>query len=121
MDEEQRIRSEQYARNFGAKELLRLGCALMTLLIGGVALGFAFNNAGIMIIFTTLFFGITWFAPFWQPAYTIVHKIMGNRELPSTLPTLPKSQRKWWYYIPIAIQVIILLAILRFGLQLLFQ
>jgi hypothetical protein len=118
MDEEQKKWSEQYGRNFGAKELLRFGCAFMTFLIIGITLGILFKNAGIMIIFVVLFLGIMWLAPYWQPAYSIVHKIMGNREI---LPTLPKYQWKWWHYIPILIKVILLLAVLRFGLQLLFQ
>ena len=118
MDEKQRMIAEQHARNFGAEEFVRFGCALTTLLIVGIALGMMFHNVGIIIIFVVLFHGILWLAPYWQPAYTIVHKIMGNRDIPSTLP---KYQRKWWHYIPIAIKVIILLAILRLGVQLLFQ
>ena len=118
MDDDQQKWSKQYAANFGAKEFLRFGGAFMTLLIVGLALGMAFHNAGIIIIFIVLSHGILWFAPYWQPAYTIVHKIMGNQDLPSILPN---SQKKWWYYIPIVIKIIILLAVLRLGLQLLFQ
>src|SRR5689334_17943950 len=91
--------SKQASANFTEKEFLRYGCALIAILIIGIALGMVFHNAGIIIIFVVAFHGIIWLAPYWQPAYGIVHKIMGNPNIPSALP---KSQRKWWHYIPIA-------------------
>ncbi|HJR80414.1 MAG TPA: hypothetical protein VJ821_10105 [Anaerolineales bacterium] len=118
MDEKQKKWTEQYGSNFGAKEFLRFSCALMTLLIVGIGLGLAFKNAGIIVIFIVLFFGTLWLAPYWQPAYSIVHRIMGNPNIPVTLP---KYQRKWWHYIPIAIKVFLLLVVLRLGVQLLLQ
>ena len=118
MGEEQKKLSDQYSRNFGANEFLRFGCAFMTLLTIGIILGVVFKNAGIIIIFFVLFLGIIWLAPYWQPAYTTVHKTMGNQVIP---PTLPQRRWKWWHYIPIAIKIIMLLAALRIGIQLLFQ
>jgi len=118
MDEEQRKRSNQFAGNFGANELLRFGCVFITVQVAGIALGFLLKNFGIALISIALTFGILWLAPYWQPAYTIVHIIMGNQNIP---PTLPKYQRKWWNYISITIKVIMLLAILGTGLQLLFK
>jgi hypothetical protein len=118
MDEEQRQRSEQFARNFGAREFLRLGCLFMTLPIVGLLLGLAFKNAGIIVIFMVLFWAVLWLAPYWQPAYALVYKAMGNKNIPAELP---KHRWKWWHYIPIALKVIILLAVLRLGIQLLFQ
>jgi hypothetical protein len=116
MDEENL--SEQYARNFGTKEFLRFGCMFMALLTTGLAFGIAFKNAGVIIIFTVFLWGILWLAPYWQPAYSLVHRAMGNKDIPATLP---KYRRRWWHYIPIVIKVAILLAALRIGLQVLFQ
>lgn len=118
MDEEQKKRSEPYTGNFGEKEFLRFGCTFISLLLLGLAAGMLFHNIGITVIFIVLLWGIMWFAPYWQPAYAIVHKVMGNKDIP---PTLPKHHWKWWHYIPIVVKAAILLAALKFGLQLLFS
>ncbi len=118
MNEEQKEISEQFAKNFGAKEFVRYGCAFVSLLLSGLALGMIFHNFGITIIFITLFYGIIWLAPYWQPAYAVVHKVMGNQNIP---PALPNYQRKWWHYIPIVIKVALLLMALKIGIQSLLQ
>ena len=118
MDEEQNKWSDQYAKHFGAKELFRFGCVFMTFLSVGITLGVALRNAGIIMIFVVTFLGTLWLAPYWQPAYSIVHKTMGNPNIPSILP---KYQRKWGFYTLIAIKVILLLATLGLGIQLLFK
>lgn len=117
MNEEQKKWTDQAARSFGAREFLRFSGAFMTLLFVGIGLGLAFKNAGIIVIFLILFWGILWLAPYWQPTYSIVHKIMGNANIP---PVLPQRQWKWWQYIPIVIKVTILLVLLRLSFQLLF-
>jgi hypothetical protein len=117
MNEEQKKWTDQAARNFGGKEFLRFSCAFTTLLIVGMGLGLVFKNVGIIVIFMVLFWGILWLAPYWQPAYRIVYKVMGNANIP---PALPQRQWKWWQYIPIAIKVMILFVLLRLSFQLLF-
>jgi hypothetical protein len=117
MSEREKKWADQSSRNFGAKEFLRFSCAFMILLFVGIGLGLVFKNAGIIVIFLVLFWGILWLAPYWQPTYSIVHKIMGNANIPSVLP---QRQWKWWQYILIVIKVTILLALLRLSFQLLF-
>jgi hypothetical protein len=116
MDDEQKRWSEQYDRNFSEKEFLRYGCVLMSFLLVGITLGMTLHNAGIIVLFVVVFHAIIWLAPYWQPAYAIVRKIMGNPNIPSQLPI---HQRKWWLYIPIAVRIFILLIALRLGIQLL--
>ncbi len=118
MNEEQKEISEQFAKNFGAKEFVRYGCAFTSLLLIGLALGMIFHNSGITIIFVVLSFGIIWLAPYWQPAYAILRKAMGNPNIPATLP---RRGWKWWYYIPMAVKIAFLLIALKIGIQLLFQ
>jgi hypothetical protein len=114
---EQKKWSNQSARNFGGKEFLRFSCAFTTLLLIGMGFGLAFKNTGIIVLFLVLFWGILWLAPSWQPAYNIVHKIMGNASIP---PALPQRQWKWWQYILIAFKVMILLVLLQLSFRLLF-
>jgi hypothetical protein len=116
MDEERKKWTDQASRNFGGREFLRFSCAFTTLLIVGMSLGLVFKNTGIIVVFLLLFWGILWLAPYWQPAYSIVHKVMGNANIPSALP---QRHWQWWQYIPIAIKVTILLVLLRLSFQLL--
>ena len=90
--------------------------------LAGIALSFVFKNFGIALISIALTFGVLWLAPYWQPAYTIFHKMMGNKNIP---PALPKFRRKWWeyiiLYIIVGIKLYILLAVLFIGIKLIFS
>jgi hypothetical protein len=85
--------------------------------IMGLALGFAFN-IGIFIIFVAVFFGILWLCPYWQPAYSIIYRIIGNK---SISPLLGIGKLKWWQYISPGIKILFLVYILYVAIKLLFQ
>src|SRR5258706_9093988 len=112
MDDKQSESSKQYSANFGVREFLRFGCVYMGWIITGLALGIIFNNGGILMIFVAIGFGFLWFAPYWQPAYNLAQKIMGNKNIPSKLP---KAQYKWWeyiiHYLILGIKLYLLLAV----------
>ena len=121
MDEGQKKNSQQFAANFGAKEFLRFGCTFIALQMIGIALTVALGNAGYSIIFIAISFSIIWFAPYWQPAYFLIYKMMGNKNLPSELP---KAQRKGWsfliYYAILGFKLFLISSVFSFGIRLLF-
>ncbi len=49
-------------------------------LAAGFALGI-FYNYGIAVIFIIIALIILWFFPFWQPAFSLVYWIVGNRKI----------------------------------------
>ncbi len=118
MNNKQQEWGKQLLSNLRLRELLRLTGVLLAVQFTGIALGLVLKNFGIALIFIGVTFGILWLFPYWQPAYAIIYKIMGNQ---SISPVLPTYQRKWWSYISIAMKVLMVLAVLGIGLKLLFQ
>jgi hypothetical protein len=100
---------------FNLRTILLLIVVGLVLEIGGVLLDLLFHNAGISIIFTSLWFALIWLWPYWQPAYTIMYMIAGNKDIS---PILQKHQFKWWHYISPSIKVIFLIYLFYIGLKL---
>jgi hypothetical protein len=83
----------------------------------GLTLAFAFNF-GIFIIFIVIFYTILWLFPYWQPAYSIVYRIVGNNDIS---PTLEPLHMKWWQYISPGIRFVFLAYLLYIGINLLLK
>jgi len=112
MDEEQKKWYQQYSSSFGVKEVLRAGCAILTWQFIGVALALLIAIPGKNEIFADMIFGIFTISIFafpflirWQPAYSLLRLMIGNKNLPlepmphSTIKA-PHQPRSWWSYIP---------------------
>src|SRR5258708_30680261 len=96
MNDEQKNLPQQFSSNFGAEEFIRFSCAGIAWQLIGVALGMVFKNVGITMFFIATFFGFLWFAPYWQPAYAIFSKIMGNQNIP---PRLIRAEYRGWAFL----------------------
>ena len=57
----------------------------------GAALGL-YVNFGITVIFITFVLFVIWFFPFWQPAFWLVHLIVGNKKVSPRLIHNPLNQ-----------------------------
>ena len=129
MDEEQKAWSKQYASNIGTKEILRLGCAIMTWIFIGVGVGLAFDLVGysyssiIFVIFLVMLFVFPFIAPSRKPTYSLLRKILGNKNLPpepfpGKLIKLQSQPRPWWSYLSgiwfLLLDLIILYIIIRY-------
>ena len=111
MDEKQKEWYQQYSSNIGAKEILRLGCAIMLWIFIGlgisVPIAFAGYSNGFMIF--VIFFIILLLSPFIaysrKPIYSLLRKILGNENLPmepmprSTMK-IPRQPLPWYGYLP---------------------
>ncbi len=95
-----------------------IGFALIWQTIG-LSLAFVFNF-GIFIIFIAFFFAVLWLFPYWQPAYSIIYRIIGNNNIP---PNLEKYQfrSEWWHFIPLGIKLAFLLYIFYIGIKIWIQ
>jgi hypothetical protein len=56
MDEEQKKWSQQFTANFGAREFVRLGCAVLIWQTAGIGLTLISRNAGLALIFQSVMF-----------------------------------------------------------------
>ena len=85
----------------------------------GLILGFAFNF-GIFFIFIVIFFATLWLFPYWQPAYFLFYRIIGNNNIS---PNLEYSQFifKWRRLISPGIRLVFLLYILYIGIKMILQ
>src|SRR5574342_694199 len=111
MNDEQKEWSKQYTSNIGAKEFLRLGCAIMLWVFIGVGVSLIFELLGYSvhnIVFGT-FFIILFVLPFVaysrKPAYSLLRKILGNENLPRepyprSNMKITRPPRPWWSYLP---------------------
>jgi hypothetical protein len=93
-----------------------IGASLLWQLIG-VALGFAFN-IGITIIFIVICLGILWLFPYWQPAYSIIYQIVGNK---SISPFLESHKLKWWQYLSPGLKLLFLASVLYIAVKLILR
>ena len=102
---------------FSPRAMWRLIGASLILHFIGLIFGVIFN-IGIFIIIVTIFFGILWFYPYWQPAYSTIYWIVGDKNLPSLLEP---HTLKWWDYLLLVIKIAVLAYILYIGLNLVFK
>ncbi len=110
MNEEQKKWSRQYSSNFGAKEFLRLGCAIIIWLLIGIGISIAFDLAGyswgsiVIAIFFIAMFTFAFTAYSRKSSYLLLRKIIGNDSFPqepyprSTVKT-PRQPLPWLYYV----------------------
>ena len=95
-----------------------IGIAIIWEIIG-LILGFAFNF-GIFIIFVAIFFATLWLFPYWQPAYSVIYRIVGNNNIS---PNLEQDyfSFKWWRFVSLGIRLVFLLYILFIGIKMILQ
>ena len=108
MNEERNRWNKQFSSNIGAWELLRLGCFVVIWMLLAVALSSIFYTSQLIQIFLFTIFLISLFAfaifsQTWKPAYSLLRKIFGNKNLPSEpLPhstvKIPRQRLPWWGY-----------------------
>lgn len=97
--------------------LLKLvGVAIVWKLLG-LILGLIFN-IGIFIIFVVIYYAILWLFPYWQPAFTIVHRIVGDDNISLTLEPF---QLKWYQFISPFIRLAFLAYLFYIGITLLIK
>ena len=119
MDQEQKEWREQFWKNSGGtREVIRLGCAFVIWLGIGMGLYFWSGNVGYLLISMAFFFSFPTLTQYWQPAYSLSRKILGNENIP---PRLMPFHRKWWNYVPLLIRLAISIAIFIKGIQILLQ
>jgi len=114
MDEEQKEWQKQFWTNFGATEYIRFSCSFGLWMFLAVALALTlslvFNIPEIVggfLITTFLIAAFTFsiVSRTWRPAYNILRKILGNKDLPtepiphSTIK-IPRQPLPWYGYLP---------------------
>jgi len=110
MNEERNKWSKQLSSNFGAKEFLRFGCAVMIWLFIGLAISIPIGVAGyswasmIFVIFLSTILVFPFVTRRWKPAYSLLRKILGNKNLPSepmpySIVKIPRQPLPWWGYL----------------------
>jgi hypothetical protein len=110
MNERQKEWSRQYTSNIGAKEFLRLCCAIMAWVFVGVGISISLELAGysggslIISVFIVAMFVFPFVAFSGRSTYTILRKILGNENVPKgpfpRFPTkIPREPRPWWSYL----------------------
>jgi hypothetical protein len=96
--------------------LLKLvGVSVLWQIIG---FGLAFINFGIFLVFIVVFFGVLWLFPYWQPAYSIIYHIAGNKNIS---PILENHKLKWWQFISLGIRLLFLALLLYYSIKLFAQ
>ena len=119
MDEEQKKWQEQFWNSSGGtREVFRLGCAIALWQGMGLALTIWSGNVGYMMICLAIFFIFPTLTAYWQSAYSLLRKIIGNQNMPSGIMSY---KHKWWSYIPLAIKLIFSAALLIKGIELLIK
>lgn len=131
MNEEQKRWSYQYSSNFGAKEFLRLSCALIiwvfVLIIISVLFALAGYSSNLMSwIFSTILVISILFLPVIAlrtiSGYVLLRRILGNENLPNepyprSIIKVSREPRPWWAYLPtiwwILIDLLLLAAVLK--------
>ena len=111
MNDEQKEWYKQYSSNIGAKEILRLGCAIILWIFIGFGISFLFVLAGysnssiVFVIFFIMLFVFPFIAFSRKPIYSFLRKILGNENLP--IEPMPRSTMKihrqplpWYGYLP---------------------
>jgi len=116
MQEHQQEWAKQFFANYGRPEFFRSLFAFLGCMLIGLVLNIKYDNIGYSPIFQAIAWGFPVTAAFWQPAYKIFHKILGNNNIPVAI-----FKRNWWEYITLAILVPIPVAMFFRGLQMVFK
>ena len=115
MNDEQKIWREQYWTNsWGVREFTRIGCAFFIWQGIGIGLTIWSGNIGYVLVCVAIYFSFPILSMSWQPAYSVLRKIIGNNNLPTEM--MPRN-RKWWSYIPLAIRLVISIVLLIKGIE----
>jgi hypothetical protein len=121
MNEDQKEWQRRFWANFGAKELMRLGLVYIAWLLTGIAVSRALNSAGYSVIFVAISVGIFMYAPYWQSAYTLVYRILGNGNIPGMLPKIKRNGgSNLPRYLALTIGLFIPSVLLFFGIRMIF-
>lgn len=83
MDEEQRKWQKQSTSHIGVREVLILGGAVIGWLLIGLLISVVMESLAVFLIFFFSMFGFAMVSTRWKPAYSILYKIMGNKNLPT--------------------------------------
>ncbi len=99
--------------------ILKLIGAFIIWKIVGLILGFALN-IGIFVIFVVIFFATLWLSPYWQPAYSVIYRIIGNNNIS---PNLEQGHFSFysWRSILFGIRFAFLAYILYLGIKMILQ
>ncbi len=105
MDEEQRKWQKQYTSHIGAREFLILGGVVMGWILVGLLISVVTETLTVFLVFFLSVFVFAILSTRWKPAYVILYKILGNKNLPKEpfprgITMLPKEPRAWWSYLP---------------------
>ncbi|MBI3162622.1 MAG: hypothetical protein HYZ23_08935 [Chloroflexi bacterium] len=118
MNEEQKEWYKRFWSSFGVREFLRFGCAFFIWEFIGLGLYIWLNNIGILIVFMSVYFSFPILTAGWQPAYSVLRKILGNPNMPEKI--MP-SKKNWGYYISLAVRLAISTMMIYGGIKLMFQ
>jgi hypothetical protein len=109
MNEERNKWSKQFSSNVGARELLRLGCfVVIWMLLAGALSSIFYTSQLIQVLLFTVFlislFAFAIFSQTWKPAYSLLRKIFGNKNLPSepmpySTAKISRQRLPWWGYL----------------------
>jgi hypothetical protein len=105
MNDEQKEWYKQFSSSIGTKEFLRFGCAFVLWLLLGTTLAVLLRVPIIEVAFLLAVFVYAPVATRWMPAYRLLRRILGNREMPPepwprSAVSIPKQPRPWWSFIP---------------------
>ena len=93
---------------FHPKGILRLTGAIILVQLTSLILGFH-----IFVITMGLIFGLLWIFPYWQFAYSIIHKISKA----SISPSLVKPDFPWWNYMALVVRLSFAAYLIYFGIS----
>ena len=117
MNEEQKKWQEEFSSNSGGTtEVLRVGCAFIIWHVIGIGLYLWSGNMGYMLIWIAISLSFITLSTRWQPTYSLLRKILGNKNLP---PKLITNKSNWWSYISLVITLAIPIFLLVEGVVLL--
>jgi magnesium-transporting ATPase (P-type) len=123
MDEEQRKWQKQYSSHMGAREFLILIGAIMGWVLIGALISVMTNSFAVFLIFFVSMLVFAVVSTRWKPAYSILYKLLGNKNLPTepfprAFSLHSRQQRVWWSYLPglwwLILVVILLLLVIRY-------
>jgi hypothetical protein len=123
MDEEQREWQMQFSSHMGVREVLILGAAMIGWLVIGMVIAVVTGFLPIYLIFLVFTFVFAFVSPRWKPAYALLYKLLGNKDLPTEpfphgFRILAKEPRAWWSYLPslwwLILDVILLILVIRY-------
>jgi len=93
--------------------ILRIVIAFLVFPMIGFMLGEAF-----ILIFVVSSFAVLWLFPYWQPAYILIYKISGLKDVS---PILAKPYLLWWRYITLGLRLVFVAYVVFYGIKILFE